>query len=196
MRIFISHASGDKPLARAIGEALRRRGIDVWIDEAEIRVGQSISGEIQRALQSSDVLCILLSSSATNSKWVNRELNAFLPLFIDGSHALVPCRVDRSPIPVLIRDIKYADFTGEFESGVNELLNAVAIREEVLERTRLETMRDHAIGQLAPEALSFFWNLSEKDTLEFFDDDFDVKANSLLSPQLDALVRLGLVTEY
>lgn len=187
MRIFISHASVDKPLARKLREELMRYGIDVWIDEAEIRVGQSIPGEIQRALQCSDILCILLSSASTNSKWVARELNSFLPLFIDGSRVLVPCRVDSSPLPSLIQDIKYADFTGGFGVGIADLLSAVKIREEVIERKQLEAKRDDALAELSDAGLSLFLDWADDYVIE--DCEYDDKEMS----DLEKLVQLGLV---
>lgn len=40
--IFLSHSSGDKPMVRKIADGLRQQGIRVWIDEAEIHIGESL----------------------------------------------------------------------------------------------------------------------------------------------------------
>ncbi len=196
MRVFISHASADKSLARKLRDALSTNGINVWIDEAEIRVGQSIPAEIQRALHASDVLCLLISAASTHSRWVTRELNSFLPLFIDGSRVLVPCRVDSSPVPSLIQDIKYADFRGQFAVGFNALLNAVKIREAVSKKRRLESLRDLAIAELSAKEMAFFLSWVEGDTIDCFEDDYDEARISASRPQLKTLTRLGLVNEY
>ena len=37
--VFISHNYKDKPLARKIAHTLNMYGVETWIDEAEIRVG-------------------------------------------------------------------------------------------------------------------------------------------------------------
>jgi hypothetical protein len=44
----------DKPFVRRLHAELRLRGIDAWLDEAEIRVGQSIPEEIGRAIGAAD----------------------------------------------------------------------------------------------------------------------------------------------
>ena len=42
VRLFVCHASEDKPAARAFTNFLSERGADVWFDQWEIRVGDSI----------------------------------------------------------------------------------------------------------------------------------------------------------
>ena len=46
---FICHASEDKTaIARPLHEALENAGVNSWLDESEIRLGQSIRQEIDR----------------------------------------------------------------------------------------------------------------------------------------------------
>jgi hypothetical protein len=42
--IFLSHSSADKPFARRLAGDLRARGVRVWLDEAEIGIGDSLIG--------------------------------------------------------------------------------------------------------------------------------------------------------
>ena len=46
MSIFLSHNHADKDFARRIGLRLQRRGADIWIDEAEIKPGDSLIEKI------------------------------------------------------------------------------------------------------------------------------------------------------
>jgi hypothetical protein len=130
--VFISHASDDKPIARRIVDALNKKGIAAWIDEAEIRVGESIPARVAEGLASSGALCLLFSTSAAKSNWVMREFNAFLHKALDDERPIIPCRLDKKiEMPVLISDIKYADFSKSFRAGMKGILAAVHIADEI-----------------------------------------------------------------
>lgn len=156
MQVFVSHSSQDKPLARRICGELQSRGIKVWLDEAEIRVGESIPEQIGKAILESDVCCILISRAAASSHWVNRELNAFVPHMLSKGGVILPCKLDESPCPPLIADIKYADFGRSFDYGLEELLRAVRVREAVLENDRLQRLKSELVNSLTKGELLFF----------------------------------------
>src|SRR5579871_733470 len=64
--LFISHRSTDKQWARQLAkelEAVNIRGnhVRVWLDEAEIQPGQSITGEINKALEASRFVALVLT---------------------------------------------------------------------------------------------------------------------------------------
>ena len=40
--IFLSHNSADKPFVRKLAADLRRNGFYAWVDEAEIKLGDSL----------------------------------------------------------------------------------------------------------------------------------------------------------
>lgn len=133
LNVFISHASVDKPTARRIVETLRGKGIYPWIDEDAILVGHSIPGRIADGLDRADLLCVLISKAALESAWVTRELEVFLHKFLKEGRAILPCRLDKSDMPTLISNIKYADFSEDFDTGMRDLLAAVEIGEAAYE---------------------------------------------------------------
>ena len=51
--IFLSHSSKDKPVVRAVAERLRADGLRVWLDEWEIKSGDSIPAKIEEGLERS-----------------------------------------------------------------------------------------------------------------------------------------------
>jgi hypothetical protein len=112
MKVFMSHASADMPTVKAIAQALTDSEIEVWLDEADIRVGESIPEGITSGLVSSDLLLLAFSHQALQSRWVKRELNAFFMTAMSSGKPIVPCRLDDSTPPALLADIKYADFRG------------------------------------------------------------------------------------
>lgn len=64
MKIFISHASEDKDdIARPLAEELGEQGYEVWYDEYSLKIGDSLSQEIDRGLSSCDYGVVILSKS-------------------------------------------------------------------------------------------------------------------------------------
>lgn len=54
-KVFLSHSSADKARIRPIAEQLHKNGIDAWIDEAEIKWGDSIAKRINEGLRTADL---------------------------------------------------------------------------------------------------------------------------------------------
>ena len=73
--IFLSHSSTDHRFVHRLGGDLRSEGITVWIDESEIRVGDSFIRKIQEAIRTLYFIGIILSPDSVASNWVQLELN-------------------------------------------------------------------------------------------------------------------------
>jgi TIR domain len=54
--VFLSHSSKDKTIVCGVAERLRKDGLRVWLDDWEIRVGDSIPAKIEEGLEQSRVL--------------------------------------------------------------------------------------------------------------------------------------------
>ncbi len=110
VHVFICHASEDKPSARQLASAMKKLGADVWFDEWEIRVGDSIVQKINDALGEVSHLIVLLSASSIEKPWVRREFSsALMQQLSRKSIRVLPVRIDDCDIPPIIADIKYAD---------------------------------------------------------------------------------------
>lgn len=66
--IFLSHSSKDKFFVRTLAEHLNRYGINVWLDEAEINIGDSLTEKIGKAIESTDYVGVVLSHNSINSE--------------------------------------------------------------------------------------------------------------------------------
>ena len=121
---FISHATLDKEkVARPLAELLRGRGNKVWIDEQEIRVGDSIREKIDQGLAQSTYGIVILSKPFLEGRpWTERELNGLfvreeqagevrvLPIWHEVSKEEVAAY---SPILADKHALKTADYTLE-----------------------------------------------------------------------------------
>lgn len=73
-RAFLSHSWRDKALARRIARRLSHRGVSVWIDEAEMQVGDRLSERLATEISRSSYFLVLLTNAARTSKWVAQEI--------------------------------------------------------------------------------------------------------------------------
>jgi hypothetical protein len=80
MKIFISHSSKDKWAARRIAEDLHNIGATTFLDEKDIRTGQSLDESIKAHIKDSNDFLILLSPSSLKSEWVLVELGGAMAL--------------------------------------------------------------------------------------------------------------------
>jgi len=51
------------------------RGINVWLDEAEIKLGESLIEKIREAIDSVEYVVVLLSKNSVGSNWVKKEVD-------------------------------------------------------------------------------------------------------------------------
>lgn len=89
--VFISHASEDKEdIVRELAKALKNKGLQVWYDEFELKIGDSLRRKIDRGLARSRVGLVILSPSFINKGWTNYELDGIITRTITGEQILLP----------------------------------------------------------------------------------------------------------
>src|SRR5437016_2632636 len=112
--IFLSHSHKDKAFVKRLTLDLRRRGHVVWVDEAEINVGDSLIEKIREGIDRVDFVAAVISRASVKSKWVSRELDIASNRELRGKKVVV--------LPILLEDVRlpgfldgklFADFRGE-----------------------------------------------------------------------------------
>ena len=77
--IFLSHASEDKAsVVRPLVSLLRARNLRVWLDESELKLGDSLRAAIDRALSRSRFGLVVLSPAFLSKQWTRKELSALV----------------------------------------------------------------------------------------------------------------------
>jgi len=126
-RTFISHTHEDKLFVRCLVEDLGNAGVNVWLDEQELKVGDSIIEGISSGLTDSDYLIVVLSCASSASNWVRAELNAALmDQLSSGGTVVLPALIEDCDLPVLLQDRVYADFRVDYQTGLSALLEVLA----------------------------------------------------------------------
>lgn len=126
VHLLVCHASEDKVRARELAIAVRELGIEVWLDEWEIKVGDSIVQKIDKALASVSHLAVLLSKSSCEKPWVRKEFSAALMRHLsDNSIRVLPVLLEDCAVPPILADIRYADCRSSISQGVTQLEEAL-----------------------------------------------------------------------
>lgn len=88
--VFISHASEDKEsFVRKLAEGLRASGINVWYDEFELKVGDSLRRSIDRGLTGSRFGIVVLSTAFFAKNWTQYELDGLVTKEHSGSGKVI-----------------------------------------------------------------------------------------------------------
>jgi len=89
--VFISHASEDKDaVVRPLANALRDGGLQVWYDEFELRIGDSLRRKIDTGLAKSRFGIVILSQDFFRKGWTNYELDGIVTRAVTGEQVLLP----------------------------------------------------------------------------------------------------------
>jgi hypothetical protein len=88
---FISHASEDKEsLVRPLAEKLIENGFDVWYDETELTIGDSLRRKIDQGLKSSTFGIVILSENFFKKNWPQYELDGMVARENHGVKVILP----------------------------------------------------------------------------------------------------------
>lgn len=127
---FISHTwhEGQHHFAMRLADALKREGIQVWIDEEKIYPGMHIKDLVQRGIEhESDVFLFVLSPEALKSQMCMHELNLAINQMTERGKPIIPVFFRECDIPDSLREICYADFTNDlyFEAALERLVKGI-----------------------------------------------------------------------
>lgn len=89
--VFISHASEDKEeVVRPLANALKDRKLNVWYDEFELKIGDSLRQKIDKGVAKSKFGIIILSKNFIKKGWTNYELDGLISRSISNQQILLP----------------------------------------------------------------------------------------------------------
>ena len=124
--VFICYSRKDEDFVFQLATSLKRRGVSVWLDQWDIPSGADWNRAIEKALEESTRLLLILSPSSIESDQVQCEwLSA-----IDEKKVVIPILYQPCHIPHRLKAIQYIDFTSrspDNEEAIGQILNALGM---------------------------------------------------------------------
>ncbi|MBN1562914.1 MAG: TIR domain-containing protein [Anaerolineae bacterium] len=119
--VFISHSSKDDAFVTQLANYLFENSIIAWVDHVNIAPGKSWSSEIEKTLKDAQVLIVVLSPDANNSKSVEAEWSYFR----DQDKPIYPVKIAPCPTPLFLYTYQLLDLTANQENGLARLLHTL-----------------------------------------------------------------------
>jgi hypothetical protein len=143
LKVFLCHASGDKPKVRELYRYLRKRGIQPWLDVENLIPGQNWELEIPKAIQLSDAIIICLTNKSIDKEgYVQREIRFALDKALEipeGRIFLIPVRLEECDLPYSLKKYQWVNLYEE--GGYSKLVKALKERALQLENSTTELLK-------------------------------------------------------
>jgi TIR domain len=118
MTAFISYSRADLTFALKLMGDLNKRRIDVWLDQADIRVGRAWEKSVAEAIESAQFFLVLLSPDSVISNNVADELSVAL----DRHKLVIPLLLKPCEKPLRINRLQHIDFGQDYAAGLDKLV--------------------------------------------------------------------------
>jgi hypothetical protein len=76
--VFVSYASDDKKFVQQLVPALRAKGLAVWYDEGQLRVGDTALRKVEEGLEQSMYFVVVVSPNLLSRQWPQFEVGVAL----------------------------------------------------------------------------------------------------------------------
>ncbi len=124
--IFLCHNSKDKATVRLLADELENRGLKVWFDERELVPGRPWQEELERILQASKSVAVMISNEGMG-RWQKREMRACLSEFVNRGLPVIPVLLpggpNRSILPLFLKEFTWVDLrAGLTKNGLDRLV--------------------------------------------------------------------------
>jgi hypothetical protein len=121
MKVFISHSSEDKRFVRKLKEDLNENNIETWVDEDELRLGDSLLQSLEAALEKSSHFLIVLSNASIDSPWVKIEIEEALNQSKSNAmKKVIPIKYKDCEIPNSLKNLLFADLSNETREVIRD----------------------------------------------------------------------------
>ena len=168
--IFLSHSSRDKPAALQLVDTLNFCAVDVWLDDWELEIGQSLTDEIAKAMEDSRYIVILITENYNKTVWTKTEYKKALSREQKEERTvMLPIIIGDAEMPAFLEDKIYIDLRAEYFVGITKIVGMI----HGLSQHRIS----RALNEKKPQSVREVWNLLQSIGFEPYvvlgTDDFE-----------------------
>ena len=117
LKVFLCHATADKPAVRKLYHYLRSKGMEPWLDAENLLPGENWEVEIPNALFDSDVILVCLSKNSVNKEgYVQKEITFALDKALEkpeGTIFVIPAKLEECDVPPRLNRFHWMDLYRE-----------------------------------------------------------------------------------
>lgn len=121
-RVFISYNAADYKIAKEIVDELNKGGIQIANDFSTIGLAIPFISELRYAIESSDIVIILISKNYLPSKLIETELQSFLSEAKKRKVTVIPVAVGRLTLPYELLEYEVLNLSSNYKEGMRKLI--------------------------------------------------------------------------
>lgn len=125
-KLFLSHASEDKPLVEEVSRHIKSSGVSFWLDKEQVVASDSLKGRITDGLNDVTHFILFLTNHGLQSKWVTTETE----LAVEHGLPIIIIRTENITVPAHISDLLRIEAEGLSAAEIGEQIAATVIRLE------------------------------------------------------------------
>ena len=124
--IFFSYSRADQKFVLELAKKLRGIGADIWIDQLDIEAGRNWDKSVERALESSDSVLVVMSKTSVESVNVMDEVS----IAIEEGKNVIPLLYEECKRPFRLKRRHYVDFTADKDQAFEKLVETLKLNKE------------------------------------------------------------------
>ncbi len=110
--VFLSYNRSDQPTALEVGEALKERGLTVWLDVWELVPGRPWQEALEEIAATAKTAAVLVGADGIGP-WQDREMRVCLSQFVKRDLSVIPVLLPGAPalpeLPLFLAQMTWAD---------------------------------------------------------------------------------------
>ncbi|MCP4663031.1 MAG: protein kinase [bacterium] len=138
--VFLSHNSRDKPAVRQLGEALKQRGLRIWLDDWELVPGRPWQEALKEIIETTRAAAVLVGKDGLGP-WQEPEMRACVSEFVAREVPVIPVLLPGAPgkpeLPIFLKQFTWVDLReGITEEGLDRLVWGITGQKPVVATPR------------------------------------------------------------
>jgi TIR domain-containing protein len=113
-RYFISYSRSDQAFALRFAQDLKTAGVDAWVDQLDIPIGQNWDRSVEAAVRDCEGFVIILSPRSAASEHVADEVACALE---DHKH-IIPILIEKCTIPMRLARLQFIDAISDYDNAL------------------------------------------------------------------------------